>query len=65
MLVGAVLGYEFGLFAARLMASARLLPATVPAPAAARRPSCPATALASTQSSTARYEVSLREPSGG
>ncbi len=32
VLVGAVLGYEFGLFAARLMASARLLPdpATVP-----------------------------------
>ena len=27
VLVGAVLGYEFGLFAARLMASARLLPA--------------------------------------
>jgi membrane-associated phospholipid phosphatase len=29
VLVGAVLGYELGLFAARLMASARLLPAAV------------------------------------
>ena len=35
VLVGAVLGYEFGLFAARLMASARLLPA----PAAQERAS--------------------------
>ena len=34
VLVGGVLGYEFGLFAARLMSSARLLPA----PAALRRP---------------------------
>ncbi|MGH2846469.1 MAG: phosphatase PAP2 family protein, partial [Thermoleophilaceae bacterium] len=33
VLVGAALGYELGLFAARLMASARLLPQPVPAPA--------------------------------
>jgi dolichol-phosphate mannosyltransferase len=47
VLAGAVLGYEVGLFAARLMASARLLPAPVPElrsaplrwrPAAARSP---------------------------
>jgi membrane-associated phospholipid phosphatase/MFS family permease len=47
VLAGAVLGYEVGLFAARLMASARLLPAAVPElgpaplrlrPAAARSP---------------------------
>jgi membrane-associated phospholipid phosphatase/MFS family permease len=47
VLVGAVLGYELGLFSARLMASARLLPAAVPElapsalrlrPAAARSP---------------------------
>ena len=30
VLAGAVLGYEIGLFSARLMASARLLPAAVP-----------------------------------
>jgi dolichol-phosphate mannosyltransferase len=38
VLVGAVLGYEIGLFAARLMASARLLPVAVPelGPAALR-----------------------------
>jgi membrane-associated phospholipid phosphatase len=35
VLAGAVLGYELGLFTTRLLASARLLPATVPAPAAA------------------------------
>ena len=47
VLAGAVLGYEIGLFSARLMASARLLPAAVPElgpaplrlrPAAARSP---------------------------
>jgi membrane-associated phospholipid phosphatase len=47
VLAGAVLGYEIGLFAARLMASARLLPVAVPElgpgplrlrPAAARSP---------------------------
>jgi membrane-associated phospholipid phosphatase len=35
VLAGAVLGYELGLFSSRLLASARLLPATVAAPAAA------------------------------
>jgi dolichol-phosphate mannosyltransferase len=35
VIAGAVLGYEIGLFAARLMASARLLPATVAEPAPA------------------------------
>ena len=39
VLVGAVLGYEFGLFAARLMASARLLPAPAPAPDGVLEPS--------------------------
>ena len=33
VLVGAVMGYGLGLFAARLMASARLLPAQAGAPA--------------------------------
>ena len=37
VLVGAVMGYELGVFAARLMASARLLPAQ-PEPAAVRAP---------------------------
>ncbi len=36
VLVGAVMGYELGLFAARLMASARLLPAQAGAPAGHR-----------------------------
>jgi membrane-associated phospholipid phosphatase/MFS family permease len=35
VIAGAVLGYEIGLFAARLLASARLLPATVAEPAPA------------------------------
>ena len=35
VLAGAVLGYELGLFTSRLLASARLLPATVAAPAPA------------------------------
>ena len=38
VLVGAVLGYEFGLFAARLMASARLLPAVQPSEATTAMP---------------------------
>ena len=37
VLVGAVMGYELGLFAARLMASARLLPA----PPESSRRACP------------------------
>jgi hypothetical protein len=39
VLVGAVMGYEIGLFAARLMASARLLPA--PADTAGSREPAP------------------------
>ncbi len=38
VLVGAALGYEFGLFAARLMASARLLPAVQPSEATTAMP---------------------------